>query len=149
MMASFPTTPFQSTEPIHDPALVCRVPSGLLFLCDMQYLRGYSILQADPQVISINALGPIEKAQFLGDMVLIGDALLEVTGAYRINYAILGNSLPVLHAHIVPRYLNEPEALRKGGPWSYPQELIDRTRFDAARDQELIHQLAQVIIKRH
>jgi diadenosine tetraphosphate (Ap4A) HIT family hydrolase len=114
----------------------------------MQYLRGYSILQADPQVASINALDPQTRAVYLRDMVLIGDSLLEVTGAYRINYAIMGNSLPVLHAHIVPRYLSEPEELRRGGSWSYPQEQIDAVRFDAERDRELMQQLAQAILKR-
>jgi diadenosine tetraphosphate (Ap4A) HIT family hydrolase len=140
--------PLQSIEPGQDPALVCRVPSGLVFLCDMQFLRGYSILQAEPEVDSINALDPRQRAEYLHDMVLIGDALLEVTGAYRINYAIMGNSLPVLHAHIIPRYLSEPEELRRGGSWSYPQEQIDAVRFDYTRDRELISQLAQAIFKR-
>jgi diadenosine tetraphosphate (Ap4A) HIT family hydrolase len=145
------TSPFplpHATESNRDPALVCRVPSGLVFLCDMQYLRGYSILQADPQVESINALNPLARAEFLRDMVLVGDALLEVIGAYRINYAIMGNSLPVLHAHIIPRYLSEPEELRRGGSWSYPQEQIDDVRFDAERDLELMQQLASAIQKR-
>jgi diadenosine tetraphosphate (Ap4A) HIT family hydrolase len=138
----------EPAEARRDPALVCRVPSGMVFLCDMQYLRGYSILQADPQVESINALDPQTRAVYLRDMVLVGDALLEVTGAYRINYAIMGNSLAILHAHIVPRYLSEPEELRQGGPWSYPQEQIDALRFDAERDRELIQQLAAAIRKR-
>ena len=135
-------------EPIRDPALVCRVPSGLVFLCDMQHLRGYSILQADPQVESINALDPQARAVYLRDMVVVGDALLEVPGAYRINYATLGNSLAVLHTHIVPRYLSEPEELRRGGPLSYPQEQIAALRFDYERDRELMQQLAAAILKR-
>ena len=28
----------------------------------------------------------------------------------RINYAIFGNVEPALHAHVIPRYRNEPEA---------------------------------------
>jgi diadenosine tetraphosphate (Ap4A) HIT family hydrolase len=120
----------------------------MVFLCDMQYLRGYSILEADPQVESINALDPRAREVYLRDMVLVGDALLEVTGAYRINYATLGNSLAVLHTHIVPRYLSEPEELRRGGPWSYPQEQIEALRFDAERDRELMQQLAAAIRRR-
>ena len=71
-----------------------------------------------------------------------------MTSAYRINYASLGNSLPVLHSHIVPRYLTEPEELRRGGPWSYPQEQIEGIRLDAARDWELMQKIAQAIHKR-
>lgn len=42
-------------------------------------------------------------------MVKIGDAIMKVTDAFRMNYGIMGNSHPVLHAHIVPRYMWEPE----------------------------------------
>jgi diadenosine tetraphosphate (Ap4A) HIT family hydrolase len=32
--------------------------------------------------------------------------------ALRINYAIFGNLEPALHAHVHPRYADEPEAMR-------------------------------------
>jgi diadenosine tetraphosphate (Ap4A) HIT family hydrolase len=114
----------------------------------MQYLRGYAILMPDPVVPSINALTRAERAEYLCDMALVGDALLEVTGAYRINYAIMGNSDQVLHAHIVPRYADEPDEYRKGGPWSYPQTLQDTVLFDVERDRILMAQLAAAIQKR-
>ncbi len=125
--------------------IVCRVPSGWVALCDMQHLRGYSILLPDPVVDSINALDRNGRAQYLCDMVTVGDALLEVTGAYRINYAILGNTDPALHAHIVPRYLSEPDEIRRGVPWSYPQEVLQANLFNYERDKELITRLAEAI----
>ena len=131
-----------------DPALVCRVSSGWVVLCGMQFLSGYCILLPDPVVESLNALGREGRAAFLCDMATVGDALQEVTGAYRINYAIMGNSDPVLHAHIVPRYLSEPDEFRRGGSWSYPQELIDTKVFDPVCDRELKLKLADAIQKR-
>jgi diadenosine tetraphosphate (Ap4A) HIT family hydrolase len=131
-----------------NPTLICRVPSGWVVLCDMQFLRGYCILLADPVVPSLNDLSQIQRAEYLCNMALVGDALMEVTGAYRINYAIAGNTDPYLHAHIVPRYLTEPESMRKGLPWSYPKSMIDATKFDYERDHDLIHQLSQSIQKR-
>ena len=80
-------------------------------------------------------------------MGLIGEALLEVTRAYRINYAILGNQDPFLHAHIVPRYMAEPEEMRKGLPWSYPKEAVDAVAFEYERDKDLIQQIAKAIQK--
>jgi diadenosine tetraphosphate (Ap4A) HIT family hydrolase len=130
-----------------DPKLICQVDSGLVFLSNMQFLRGYCILQADPVVESINYLSPRQRSDFLCDMALVGDAIMEVTGAYRINYALMGNSEPVLHAHIVPRYLNEPEELRKGLPWSYPNTYDNTAVFNLKRDQALIEQLC-ISIKR-
>jgi hypothetical protein len=48
----------------------------------------------------------------------VGDALLAVTGALRINYAIFGNVEPALHAHMFPRLADEPEAIRSAQPWA-------------------------------
>ena len=131
-----------------NPAAICRVPSGWAVLCDKQFLRGYTILLADPVVASINDLDSPERAVYLCDMVLIGDVLLEVTGAYRINYGVLGNSDPFLHAHIVPRYMAEPEKFRKKLPWSYPLKMANSVPFDYARDEKLMKQIAASIRKR-
>jgi diadenosine tetraphosphate (Ap4A) HIT family hydrolase len=131
-----------------NPGLICRLSSGLVFLCKMQFLHGYCILKVDPMVDSINSLALEKRTQFLCDMALVGDAILEVTGAYRINYALMGNSDPILHAHIVPRYKDEAEELRKGLPWSYPNINAESTQFDLQRDAQLIFQLRQNIQKR-
>ena len=50
----------------------------------------------------LNALAPAAQAAFLADMARLGQAVLEVTGAVRINYAMFGNLEPALHAHVVP-----------------------------------------------
>lgn len=128
-----------------NPTVVCQVSSGWVVLCDLQYLRGYTLLLPDPVVADITALDKAARTQYLWDMTVVGEALLEITGAYRINYAILGNTDPVLHAHIVPRYLDEPQELRLGPPWHYSQEQQRSVRFDAQRDQELMARLAQAI----
>jgi len=117
-------------------------------LCNMQYLPGYCILLPDPVVPSLNNQDRTKRSEYLCDMALVGDTLLEVTGAYRINYAIFGNSDPALHAHIIPRFSWEPEEQRKGPPWSYDQSVIDARKFDPERDRDLIEQLAHAVQKR-
>ncbi len=128
-----------------NPTVICQVTSGWAVLADMQYLRGYTILLADPVVPDLNALDRAQRAQFLLDMTIIGDALLEVTGAYRINYAVLANLDPALHAHIIPRYADEPDAYRKGLPWSYDKSYRDSIPFNLERDRELMDKLARAI----
>lgn len=128
-----------------NPTVICRMPSGWAVMCDTQFLSGYCILLADPVVSSLNDLSRAERLKFLGDMVAIGDALLEVTEAYRINYAIAGNTDPYLHAHIVPRYMSEPEELRKNLPWSHPRSERDTMLFNLEHDQPLMVQLRQAI----
>ncbi len=131
-----------------NPTVICRVPSGWAVLCDTQFLSGYTILLADPMVASLNDLSLEKRAEFLCDMAMIGDALIEVTGAYRVNYAIAGNTDPFLHAHIVPRYLTEPEELRKSLPWAHPKSERDTVLFDITRDEPLMQRLRLAIERR-
>ena len=129
-------------------SVICRMPSGWVALCDQQFLRGYCILLADPVVASLNDLDRLQRVEFLSDMATIGDALIEVTGSFRINYAILANTDPYLHAHIVPRYLSEPDELRRDLPWSHPRSEIDAELFNLNRDLPLMAELRQAIEKR-
>jgi diadenosine tetraphosphate (Ap4A) HIT family hydrolase len=125
--------------------VICRMPSGWAVLCDVQFLRGYSLLLPDPVVPDLNALDRKHRAQYLLDMATIGDALLEVTGAFRINYEILGNLDPALHAHIIPRYMSEPEDLRKGPAFLYDRDYRNSIKFDYERDKELMQHIAAAI----
>lgn len=129
-----------------NPTVICRLPSGWAVLGDVQFLRGYSLLLADPVVPDLNALGERGRAAFLGDMALLGDALLEVTGADRINYEILGNSEPALHAHLFPRYRDEPEDRRRMPAWFYDWE--NAPGFDPERDLPLMRDLAGAVRRR-
>jgi diadenosine tetraphosphate (Ap4A) HIT family hydrolase len=131
-----------------NPTVVCRVPSGWVVMGDIQIVHGYSLLLPDPVVVDINSLDKKHRIQFLQDMVIIGDALLEVTDAYRINYEIQGNNEPALHAHIFPRYMSEPEELRKIPAWSYERSKMPLEIFDADRDKALMKNIAHSIQRR-
>jgi diadenosine tetraphosphate (Ap4A) HIT family hydrolase len=100
------------------PALVARLGSGWVVMGERQVLTGYCLLLPDPVVPHLNALPPDLRDQFLSDMALVGDALLVVTAAVRINYAMFGNVEPALHAHIFPRHAAEPEITRSAQPWA-------------------------------
>lgn len=118
-----------------EPRVITRLSSGWAVFGERQFVRGYALLLPDPVVPSLNALGSQERTQFLLDMARLGDALLKVTGAARINYAILGNQEPALHAHVIPRFADEPEALRAGHPWAYDWEQAEV--FERAAYQDL------------
>jgi len=125
-----------------NPTLIGRMASGWAVLGDAQFPRGYCLLLPDPVVGSINALEGASRAQFLADMVAIGDALLALTGAYRINYELQGNSDQALHAHIFARYLTEDAERRKGPVWMYPAAQRSAQPFDVTVHGELQRGLA-------
>lgn len=97
--------------------VVARVPSGWAVMGEVQILEGYCLLLPDPVVPSLNALAEPARGRYLADMARIGDAVLAVTGAARINYEILGNVAPELHAHVIPRFAAEPDDRRVQPVW--------------------------------
>lgn len=122
-----------------NPYVICRVRSGWVVFGDHQFFRGYSLLLADPVVGHLNDLTPAQRSQFLTDMAAVGDSLLAVTDAYRMNYEILGNTDPALHAHIHPRYMSEPEPERFGPVWLYDRGRRTSRPFDETRDRPLMN----------
>ncbi|MBH3426444.1 HIT family protein [Pseudomonas alkylphenolica] len=99
--------------------VICRMASGWAVMGDVQFLEGYCLLLPDPVVPSLNDLDPAARATYLLDMARLGDAVLQATGALRMNYEILGNTEPELHCHLFPRYAHEPEQHRKMPVWFY------------------------------
>ena len=123
------------------PQVICRLRSGWAVLGDSQFITGYCLLLPDPVVASVNDLAPDQRAQFFLDMTAIGDALLATTDAHRINYEILGNSEPALHAHIFPRRMTEPDQYRFGPVFAYPKAERESRPFDPVRDDRLLRSL--------
>ena len=128
-----------------DPRVIARLFSGWAVFGEQQFVRGYALLLPDPVVPNLNALGARERIAFLSDMSRLGDALLKVTGATRINYAIFGNQEPALHAHVIPRYADEPEALRTAHPWAYDWSAA--AVFERAAYQELASNLLRELTR--
>ncbi|MFZ9304851.1 MAG: HIT family protein [Steroidobacteraceae bacterium] len=119
-----------------EPGCIARLESGWAVFGERQFLRGYALLLPDPVVPTLNDLPPAARVQFLADMARLGDALLAVTGALRINYAMFGNLEPALHAHVVPRYREEPSPLDVAHPWAY--DWSSAPIFDAERERDLL-----------
>jgi diadenosine tetraphosphate (Ap4A) HIT family hydrolase len=124
--------------------VICRLPSGWAVIGDVQFLPGYCLLLADPVVASLNDLADARRAEFLHDMARLGDAILQVTSADRINYEILGNSEPELHAHLFPRYATEAPDLRRMPAWFY--DWAAAPRYDPETHAELRNALRAALL---
>lgn len=122
-----------------DPTVLARLPSGWAVMGDPQVIEGYCLLLPDPVVPHLNALDAAARAQFLADMARLGDTVLAVRQAVRINYAIFGNVEPALHAHVFPRRADEPRELVTAQPWAW--DWAAAPPFDAVRHGALQAQL--------
>ena len=57
--------------------------------------------------------------QLLRDPLADGAALDEHFEPVKLNYELLGNSLPHLHTHVMPRYADDP---KPGWPFPHPED---------------------------
>jgi diadenosine tetraphosphate (Ap4A) HIT family hydrolase len=122
--------------------VIARMTSGWAVLGDPQITRGYSLLLPDPVVPDLNALTGEHRRQFLDYMARLGDAVLAVTGAERINYEILGNVQPALHAHVIPRHASEDPDLRTKPVWLHDWKAARPVDVDA---MSLARQIAALL----
>jgi diadenosine tetraphosphate (Ap4A) HIT family hydrolase len=92
------------------------VADAYLVRADIQ--RGLSIVVwRGRHVVEPTDLSHEEAAMYGREVLIVGRALETTFSAVKMNYNVLGNSVPHLHTHLVPRYANDP---RPGWPFPFP-----------------------------
>ena len=80
-------------------------------------IRGYCTVTwrgghiADPADLNAE-----DASAYWNDVLRLARAISDVFRPVKINYLILGNLVPHLHTHVVPRYADDPSA---GGPLAW------------------------------
>lgn len=128
-----------------NPTLILRMSSGWAVMGDSQFLRGYSLLLPDPVVPHLNALSKPDRDRFLSDLGALGDAVFKATQALRINYSMFGNVEPALHAHVIPRYLDEADDKKTAHPWMY--DWAAAPKFSAAEHGPILVRIRELLGK--
>ncbi|MEW2498202.1 diadenosine tetraphosphate hydrolase [Streptomyces nodosus] len=110
-----------------NPTALARMRTGWAVIGDTQHLPGYCLLLYAGCANHLTDLPRAERALFLLDLSLLGEAVQMACGKHdeqfrRLNYEVLGNSWEHLHGHIHPRYEWEPPHLLRGPVWRYGQE---------------------------
>jgi diadenosine tetraphosphate (Ap4A) HIT family hydrolase len=98
--------------------------------------RGYTVVVwRGRHVAEPTALSRDEAAQYWLEVLEVGRRIERHLGPVKLNYETLGNSMPHLHTHVMPRYALDP---RPEWPFPYPEEAppIDEAEFRA--DVELL-----------
>jgi diadenosine tetraphosphate (Ap4A) HIT family hydrolase len=82
--------------------------------------RGYTIVTwRGRHVAEPTELEPGEAAAYWLEVLRVGGAIERAFGPVKMNYDVLGNSVPHLHTHVVPRYADDP---KPGWPFPFPDE---------------------------
>jgi diadenosine tetraphosphate (Ap4A) HIT family hydrolase len=98
--------------------------------------RGYSVVVwRGRHVAEPTELSGEEAARYSLEVLEAGRRL-ERLEPVKLNYDVLGNSLPHLHTHVVPRYADDP---KPGWPFPFPEdEAAPIAEDDFRRDLELL-----------
>ncbi len=89
-------------------------------------LKGTCYLLLKPHAVELFELDDEILLAFMKEAQTAAKALKEVTKAIKINYEIHGNTVPHLHIHLFPRYLDDP----------FPGQPIDYNRLEPSVYQE-------------
>jgi diadenosine tetraphosphate (Ap4A) HIT family hydrolase len=99
-----------------------RYTDAYLQRADVQ--RGYTlVIWRGRHVNEPTELDEDEAAGYWAEVLAVARALIRVYGPLKMNYETLGNSLPHLHTHLVPRYAEDP---RPGQPFPLTAQQPDR-----------------------
>lgn len=84
-----------------------RTAASLVRLARNQRARGYCVVIAGRHAVEPFELPESEARAFLDDVLATARAVHKACTPVKINYEILGNAVPHLHCHVVPRYLDD------------------------------------------
>ena len=73
-----------------------------------QFFPGYTLLLTKQHVTELFHLERVMRAELMDEVSRVAEALYEVFRPTKINYELLGNMVPHMHWHLVPRYASEP-----------------------------------------
>lgn len=113
-----PSCGFELWVPVDAPAL----SSTVVGLYDDGRFPGRCLVVHREHHEHLDALPDAALAAFWADVARVGGAVRRLTGAAKVNYAVLGNATRHLHAHVIPRQ-PAAEDLPTRPPWNDPRPL--------------------------
>ena len=116
---------------------ISRLSVSALGLYNDSRFPGRCILILDTHAEDFAELNANLAKAFVMDAQNAARAIRKVTNSVRINYAILGNQVPHIHFHLIPRGApNDPDFTRS--PWDTG---VEKTEMDGARAQRLVQDI--------
>jgi len=106
------------------------------YLHDDQFFRGWTVVVFRRHATELFQLAPTERIQLMEEVTLVAKTLAHVFDARKINYELLGNQLPHIHWHLIPRLATDPAPLEP--VWRVPHEPVHLATEDLQATTERI-----------
>lgn len=95
---------------------------SMVYLHDDQFFAGWSVVVFKRHATELFHLAPTERIQLMEEVSRFAKVLSEEFDARKMNYELLGNQLPHMHWHVIPRLQNDPASLEP--VWRVPHERV-------------------------
>lgn len=80
------------------------------YLQKVEYPLGYTVVEwLGPHVSEPTDLSDLEASAFWLETLRVGRAVDRTFRPLKMNYQVLGNTIPHLHVHVIPRYEADPQ----------------------------------------
>jgi diadenosine tetraphosphate (Ap4A) HIT family hydrolase len=93
------------------PLLIAELGTSRAFLHEDQFFPGYVLLVLRRHVTELYQLEAGERGAHLEEVSRVAEALARVFRPVKMNYELLGNQVPHIHWHLVPRLPTDPDLL--------------------------------------
>ena len=90
------------------PLHVAELEASRIFLNEDQFFPGYVLLVLRRHVTELYDLSVAERATLMEEVSRVAQALARVFRPVKMNYELLGNLVPHIHWHLVPRLATDP-----------------------------------------
>jgi len=87
---------------------IIELPHSYVILNRDQYFPGYTLLLTKGHATELFHLDRTVRSALMEELSAVAQALYAVFAPAKINYELLGNMVPHIHWHIVPRFSTEP-----------------------------------------
>jgi diadenosine tetraphosphate (Ap4A) HIT family hydrolase len=95
-------------------------PASVAVLAPDQFYRGYSLVIARTHARELYDLPEAESVRYYQEMLAVARAIGAACAPRKMNYELLGNTVPHLHWHLFPRHADDPDPARP--TWEHPHE---------------------------
>ena len=87
---------------------IVEMPHSYVILNRDQFFPGYTLLFTKEHVTELFHLDSSVRSGLMEEVSRVAQALYDTFSPAKINYELLGNMVPHIHWHIVPRFASEP-----------------------------------------
>ena len=87
---------------------IIELPHSYVTLNRDQFFPGYTLLFTKNHVTELFHFDRDVRSALMEEVSLVAEALFSVYKPAKMNYELLGNMVPHIHWHIVPRFASEP-----------------------------------------